>query len=119
REGGVERLRNAAEMDAHVGPGRRPGRQLRQRDLGMDGQPVGDIFVHWTRSAGDAPRTGKIAASARMIHRLRTLLTLDPATRGRLLEATVLFHLARGALRVVPFRRLAPLLGRTDGAPAT
>lgn len=53
-----------------------------------------------------------------MIHRrFSTFFRLDASKRRELVEAALLFHAARTALRVVPFRRLSALLGSTESPP--
>ncbi len=46
------------------------------------------------------------------MHRLRKFWALSPGERGYLLEAAIWLGLARLALLFLPFRRVAPFLGR-------
>lgn len=52
------------------------------------------------------------------LHKARKALALPPTRRRLLLEATACLALAQGALRILPFRLLRPMLGR-PAAPDT
>ena len=55
-------------------------------------------------------------ATSKPLGRLRSALRLPPGERARALEAAAWFHAYRAVVRLVPRRRLGPLLG-VEGPP--
>lgn len=59
---------------------------------------------------------GRLPPALRLRRRLHNLRRRSAFEQAWLLPAWLLLGLARGAILLVPFRRLAPLLGRVQGA---